>query len=112
MPASGLAELSESIRKLLTYDARPGGPLFGADGPLFFAMPWAAAFHQAGRDLRTAADSGMLDRGTRNILAYHVIFHWNRLGLSTMTQSILANVAEAIILESPAHATGRHRVRP
>jgi thiopeptide-type bacteriocin biosynthesis protein len=47
MPASGLAELSESIRTLLTYDPRPDGPLFGADGPLSFAMPWAAAFHQA-----------------------------------------------------------------
>jgi len=27
----------------------------------------------------------------RNILTYHVIFHWNRMGLTDITQSILAH---------------------
>ncbi len=97
-PNDRLAELTESIRKLLTYDARPTGALFGMDGPLSFAESWAAAFNHAGEALAAAANEGTLERGTRDILAHHVIFHWNRIGLSATTQSILANVAKAVVL--------------
>ncbi|MGH3802685.1 MAG: thiopeptide-type bacteriocin biosynthesis protein [Pseudonocardiaceae bacterium] len=54
--------------------------LFGAHGPLTFAAPWAAAFNHAGQAL-AAATEGALERGTRDTLAHHVIFHWNRMGL-------------------------------
>lgn len=43
------------------------------------------AFDIAGRTLATAATDGTLERGVRNILAHHVIFHWNRLGLPAPT---------------------------
>ena len=31
--------------------------------------------------------------GLRDVLAHHVIFHWNRLGLATPTQAVLAHAA-------------------
>lgn len=98
VPADRLAELAGGLRTLLAHDARPAGSLFGTDGLLSFAAPWAAGFYRAGRKLRAAADDGKLDRGTRDILAYHVIFHWNRLGLPTVTQTNLANAAKIAIL--------------
>ena len=97
VPADRLAELAESLHGLLARDARPTGTLFGAGGPLAFAAPWAAAFHNAGQALAEAAIGGTLTQGTRAILRYHVIFHWNRLGLSATTQSLLARAAAAAI---------------
>lgn len=102
VPIERLTELTESLHDLLAYDSRPTGPLFNPAGPLSFAAPWVTAFEQAGRDLRAAADAGTLERGTRDILAYHVIFHWNRLGLPTTTQSIIANAAESVVLGTGA----------
>jgi thiopeptide-type bacteriocin biosynthesis protein len=99
-PSDRLAELAESLGKLLAYDARPTGVLFDADGPLPFAASWVAAFNQAGRALGAAANEGTLERGTRDILAHHVIFHWNRIGLPYATQSNLANAAKAAVLGS------------
>ena len=96
-PTNRLTELAESLHKLLAYDAGPTGALFGTDGPLAFATSWAAAFHQTGQALAAAADEGALERGTRDILAHHVIFHWNRIGLPYKTQSILAQAAETVI---------------
>jgi glycosyl hydrolase family 53 len=92
-----LIELAESLRALLAYDARPTGALFGTDGPLAFAASWATAFSHTGQALEAAANEGALERGTRDILAHHVIFHWNRIGLSYKTQSILAQAAETAI---------------
>jgi hypothetical protein len=38
------------------------------------------------------------------VLSYHVIFHWNRLGLSLRGQSILASAARTAIFHD-AHDT-------
>jgi thiopeptide-type bacteriocin biosynthesis protein len=98
VPTDRLNTLAEDLRELLPYDIRH----VDSAGPLSFAASWASSFYDMGRALRKAADEGTLERGTRDILAYHVIFHWNRLGLSTTTQSILANTAEAVILGTGA----------
>lgn len=92
-----LTELTESLRKLLTYDTRPTGALFDTNGPLAFAASWAAAFNHSGQALGAAANEGVLERGIRNILAHHVIFHWNRIGLPYKTQAILAHAAKTVI---------------
>ena len=97
IPTDRLTELTESLRKLLTCDTRPTGALFGMNGPLAFAASWAAAFNHAGHALAAAASKGALERGMRDILAHHVIFHWNRIGLSQQTQSILAHAAKTTI---------------
>ncbi|MGH3896694.1 MAG: thiopeptide-type bacteriocin biosynthesis protein [Pseudonocardiaceae bacterium] len=96
-PTDRLTELAESLRKLLTYDARPTGALFDTNGPLAFAASWAAGFDHVGQALGAAANEGALERGTRDILAHHVIFHWNRIGLPYKTQSILAYAAKTAI---------------
>ncbi|WP_307519918.1 thiopeptide-type bacteriocin biosynthesis protein [Streptomyces umbrinus] len=65
---------------------------------------WAAAFRTTGQELRRAVQAGTLDRGLRHMLSYHVIFHWNRLGLSMRGQSILAWAARAAILHGESGA--------
>jgi len=90
--------LAKDLTRLMLADTEPHGPLLGAHGPAAFAAEWAEAFRRTGRILGTAARAGTLDRGLRRVLAYHVIFHWNRLGLPTRTQSILAAAARAAIL--------------
>ncbi len=63
-------------------------------------VAWAVAFHSTGRELRRLADHGALERGLRAVLSYHVIFHWNRMGLPARTQAILAHAARAAILDT------------
>jgi thiopeptide-type bacteriocin biosynthesis protein len=92
-----LSELTASTTTLLTTDTSDGSSLFEAGGPLAGAVGWAAAFRQAGQSLGTLARSGTLQRGVREVLSYHVIFHWNRLGLSARHQAILARAARDAI---------------
>jgi thiopeptide-type bacteriocin biosynthesis protein len=97
-PAGRLPELASSLRRLMTADTRPAGALVGPNGPLASAAPWIAAFDAAGRTLGGEAASGTLERGVRGILAHHVIFHWNRLGLTDTTQGILARAAHDTVM--------------
>jgi thiopeptide-type bacteriocin biosynthesis protein len=85
--------LTASTTTLLTADTSAASPLFEAGSPLAGAADWAAAFRQAGQSLGTLARSGTLQRGLREVLSYHVIFHWNRLGLTSRQQAILARTA-------------------
>ncbi|WP_246127433.1 thiopeptide-type bacteriocin biosynthesis protein [Amycolatopsis rhizosphaerae] len=93
------ATLTTQLRTLLSYDIRLSGPLFGPGGPLAMVRPWAEAFHDAGQALAVAAAQSNLHRGLRAILAHHVIFHWNRLGLDATTQHALAHAATGAILQ-------------
>ncbi|MEV7778817.1 thiopeptide-type bacteriocin biosynthesis protein [Kitasatospora sp. NPDC088351] len=100
-PAGRLDQTATALRTLLLADTDIKGPLFGAAGPLVFATDWACAFHQAGDALGTAALAGALGRGLRHVLSYHVIFHWNRLGLPTPVQAVLAHAARTAVLDPP-----------
>lgn len=93
--------MAGDLRQLLLADTTPNGPMLGPGGPVAFAADWADAFRRTGTALGTAARAGTLDRGLRHVLAYHVIFHWNRLGLPSRTQSILAAAARTAILGPP-----------
>lgn len=88
--------LTRQLRTLLNYDTHPTGALFGPQGPLASIRPWAEAFHSTGQALAHAANQSSLQRGLRAILAHHVIFHWNRLGLHTTTQHALAHAAAVL----------------
>ncbi|MGH4016748.1 MAG: thiopeptide-type bacteriocin biosynthesis protein [Pseudonocardiaceae bacterium] len=110
-PTDRLREMTDGLRRLMTADARPTGGLFGSNGPLAIAAPWAAAFDEAGRALGAAAHDGTLERGVRNILAHHVIFHWNRLGLAARTQSILARAARDTVMNPPHSLPGARPAR-
>ncbi|MFB4193390.1 thiopeptide-type bacteriocin biosynthesis protein [Streptomyces carpaticus] len=98
LPAAQTPPTSTGTRTLMRSDTRTDGPLLSPNGPLAFAAPWISAFYEAGRALGEAASSGTLHRGTRDILAHHVIFHWNRLGLPAPTQRLLARAARDAVL--------------
>ncbi|MGC0415201.1 thiopeptide-type bacteriocin biosynthesis protein [Embleya sp. AB8] len=93
-----------AVRTILRTDPAPDGNAFGNRRPLAAARSQAQAFHACGEALARLARSGRLQRGLRSILAYHVIFHWNRAGLSTRQQILLAYAARHTILGPPALA--------
>jgi thiopeptide-type bacteriocin biosynthesis protein len=62
---------------------------------------WFIAATEAGDALRGLARLGLLRRGLRDILAHHVIFHWNRLGLPATHQAIIAHAAALAVFPSP-----------
>ncbi|MEU6405665.1 thiopeptide-type bacteriocin biosynthesis protein [Streptomyces sp. NPDC046985] len=95
VPAERLDARAQEIRSLLLADS---DALLRSGGPLEPVAEWAAAFRSTGQALGHAVQDGTLDRGLRQVLSYHVIFHWNRLGLSMRTQSILAWAARSAIL--------------
>jgi thiopeptide-type bacteriocin biosynthesis protein len=82
------------MRRLMTVDAE-SQTRRGA--PLAHACAWAAAYRTAGRELAGLAAAGALHRGLRDILAHHVIFAWNRLGLPYAAQSLLAATAQSVV---------------
>jgi thiopeptide-type bacteriocin biosynthesis protein len=91
--------LHDQLQRLMTVDATPDGPLLGPTGALATLGDWATGFAAHGRVLGDLAHTGILRRGTRAVLAHHVIFHWNRLGLSHTTQSLLAHTAKAVVFD-------------
>jgi thiopeptide-type bacteriocin biosynthesis protein len=97
--------LESSVRRLITVDAGPASTLLHQHGPLSFVSEWATAFADAGHALGNLAYTGTLSRGVRAILAHHVIFHWNRLGLPYATQCLLAHTAKAVILSQDERGT-------
>jgi protein-L-isoaspartate(D-aspartate) O-methyltransferase len=100
LPAARLASLKTAVRRLMTVDASPGSQ-FLADGPLAFMGSWSEAFDCAGQQLARVARRGSLERGLRAVLAHHVIFHWNRLGLPYSGQSILSALARDTVMAEP-----------
>ena len=100
VPGDRLDARAQEVRPLLFADSdvllRPGGLLEPVS-------EWVGAFRSTGQELRRAVQVGTLDRGLRQVLSYHVIFHWNRLGLSMRGQSILAWAARAAILHGVDH---------
>ncbi|WUH92260.1 thiopeptide-type bacteriocin biosynthesis protein [Streptomyces sp. NBC_00433] len=99
-PIDRLHELAASLRRLMTADTSLASPIFAGSHPLLFAAPWTTAFTTAGQALGRAAHDGTLERGLRDVLAHHVIFHWNRLGLPGRTQAILARAARDTVMHS------------
>jgi thiopeptide-type bacteriocin biosynthesis protein len=96
--AAQIGKLAVSVRTLLSVPTHQDTTLFAAGGPVEYAQPWLAAFERAGRVLGDAAARGGLERGVRAVFTHILIFHWNRLGLSATTQSVLARAAALAIL--------------
>jgi thiopeptide-type bacteriocin biosynthesis protein len=93
-----IGKLAVSVRTLLSVPTQQDTALFAPGGPVEYARPWLAAFEHAGRILGDAATSDVLERGVRAVLTHLLIFHWNRLGLSASTQSVLARAAALAVL--------------
>ncbi|MEN8656092.1 thiopeptide-type bacteriocin biosynthesis protein [Streptomyces sp. 21So2-11] len=99
--AEQLDGLTRQIRQLLVSDVSHEGPLFGPGAPLQPVVSWADAFRRTGSALKADVQAGTLERGLRRVLAYQVIFHWNRLGLSLGAQSAMALAARNAVLDPP-----------
>ena len=82
------------VSRFITADAETQ---MRGSGPLGHCARWATAYADAGRHLASLAAAGHLHRGLRDILARHVIFAWNRIGLPYPTQSVLAAAAATAI---------------
>ncbi|MBN1170630.1 MAG: thiopeptide-type bacteriocin biosynthesis protein [Micromonosporaceae bacterium] len=96
-----------AVYRLLTLDTGPSSPLRHDHGPLADAAAWLDAAAQTGQALKTTAAAGTLRRGLRAVLAHHVIFHWNRLGLDATTQALLAHTAaEAVFTAADGEPAG------
>ncbi|GAB3726931.1 thiopeptide-type bacteriocin biosynthesis protein [Nocardiopsis nanhaiensis] len=87
-----------STKTLIGADTDPDGAMFGPDGALSAHTSWAGSFATAGARLGRARAEGTLVRGIRAVLAYHVIFHWNRLALGPGVQAALARAARTVVL--------------
>ncbi|MYS19881.1 thiopeptide-type bacteriocin biosynthesis domain-containing protein [Streptomyces sp. DvalAA-14] len=97
-PTGRLRGMAPSLDRLMSLDTSATSPLFATGGPLPHAGPWAAAFKTAGRQLADSARDGALERGLRDVLAHHVIFHWNRIGVPAAAQAVLARAARNTLL--------------
>ncbi|MEY9958867.1 thiopeptide-type bacteriocin biosynthesis protein [Streptacidiphilus sp. MAP5-52] len=100
-PAERIAEMTSAVARLLAADTTTEGAMFGPGGPMAGAVERVSTFAETGRRLGTAAREGTLERGLRLVLSYHIIFHWNRCGLSDQAQSALAHCAKAAVLGEP-----------
>jgi len=86
--------LSAAVHRLVSVN---GEDMMRTGGPLAHAAEWVGAYADAGRELAHLTDSGQLHRGLRDVLAHHVLFAWNRIGLPYATQATLASTAKAVI---------------
>ncbi|MEU3342637.1 thiopeptide-type bacteriocin biosynthesis protein [Streptomyces sp. NPDC006668] len=94
VPADKVSALADSMRQLLLRDA---GPAL-TDGPLAPLRSWVAEMEHAGRSLATATRDGHLGLGLRNVLARHLLFHWNRMGFNARQQAIWSRAAREAAL--------------
>lgn len=86
--------LHAAVRRLISVS---GEDVMHAGGPLAHAAEWAGAYSDAGSELAHLTGSGQLHRGLRDVLAHHVLFAWNRIGLPYATQATLAAAAKTVI---------------
>lgn len=91
--------LSTALHRLLTTDAWAV-----ANSPLTPFQGWGAAFERAGHELWRLSASDNLNCGVRAVLAQHVLFHWNRIGLPADAQGSLAAHSRDLVMNGCAPA--------
>lgn len=72
------------------------------DSPLHVEPEWPAAFERAGRELAEHRRQGHLTRGLRAVLAHHLLFGFNRLGVSARDQYLLAMAVCQVVFHQDA----------
>jgi protein-L-isoaspartate(D-aspartate) O-methyltransferase len=80
--------------------------------PLRSAPTWPTAFQHAGRDLAELTQQGSLTRGLRAVLTHHVLFAWNRLGIPTQQQHLLATTASKVVFQQELPHASRPGPQP
>ncbi|MDI3421910.1 thiopeptide-type bacteriocin biosynthesis protein [Streptomyces luteolus] len=101
-------QLHAAVRRLVTVDPQYA---LQPNGPLAHAADWARAYLAAGAELARLNEAGHLHRGLRDVLAHHVIFAWNRIGLPYATQVALTTALKTVIFGlDPAERRAEDRV--
>jgi len=91
----------DAVRRFITATAD------SADSPLHITPAWPATFRTAGADLARLAEQGHLTRGLRAVLAHHILFTLNRLGIPPSQQHQLATTAATVVFgKRPALPSG------
>lgn len=90
-------KLRQAVRRLMTVDTSPAGQAIRS-GRLAFLSDWVAAHHTLGAQLANLDRQGALGRGLRAVLAHHVLFHLNRLGLPRADQHTLSQLAKETVM--------------
>ena len=93
-------DLRQAMRTLMTTDTLA---LSGRGQPLSGYRDWLSAFSRAGQITAQLHDDGHLTRGLRAILAHHLIFHFNRSGLTGTDQATMAALAHDVVFQDHAH---------
>jgi protein-L-isoaspartate(D-aspartate) O-methyltransferase len=109
-----LGRVRAATYRLMTVDASPTSVLVDG-GPLAAMADWSAAFERAGLRLADLACHGRMERGLRAVLAHHLIFFFNRLGLSYGEQHTLSTLAKEVVMtehdaSAPSTDAGRTSV--
>ena len=71
------------------------------DSPLHHAPSWVDAFEHTGQRLAELARRGTLTRGLRAVLTHHLLFLFNRHGVSAGDQRLLATAASRAVFDAP-----------
>ncbi|GAB3284178.1 thiopeptide-type bacteriocin biosynthesis protein [Kineosporia babensis] len=87
--------LIEKARALLTTDT---AAVTCESGPFSAVSGWAQDLAAVGAELGASAQQGSMARGLRSVLALHVLFHWNRIGISVNQQSVWATVSRDALI--------------
>ncbi|WP_172387955.1 methyltransferase, FxLD system [Streptomyces sp. MNP-20] len=82
---------------LLAVQALVAARRDSADSPLTHHPSWASEFENAGGSLSLLSQRGRLTRGLRAVLADHILFTFNRLGVAATDQAVLATAASRVI---------------
>ncbi|WP_307871103.1 methyltransferase, FxLD system [Micromonospora sp. C51] len=94
--------LIAAVQRLVTAnDDTPGSPLSTTPS-------WSRAHEQAGRDLRFLDRNGTLTRDLRGVLTHHVLFLFNRLGISATDTWLLATAAVHVTFHTSRTPAGDH----
>ncbi|WP_214104596.1 methyltransferase, FxLD system [Acrocarpospora catenulata] len=91
-PGASTPEQAAAVHDLLTAD------IAHATAAASAPSAWVQAFEDAGRRLFDLDRAGVTQRGLHAILTHHVLYAWNRLGLSEQVQAALAHTAADVIL--------------
>jgi protein-L-isoaspartate(D-aspartate) O-methyltransferase len=92
-----------TVSAMLTLLAA-GGDASGS--PLHAQPDWSGAFEDAGRQIAALAGRGVLARGQRAVLAQHLLFLFNRHGVSADEQHALATAACRAVFGTPGESPG------
>jgi protein-L-isoaspartate(D-aspartate) O-methyltransferase len=81
------------------------------ESPMHSRPDWGSAFDDAGRLLAELSSRGTLTRGLRAVLTHHLLFLFNRHGVSAADQRALASAASEAVF-GPAGAGGDMTRKP